>query len=57
MKQVRHENVIQLERTVMNVNFPSKNGETREVVLLELELASGGTSLALTLKPEPEPEP
>ena len=42
MQQVQHENVLQLERTVMNVPFPRENGDPREVLLLELELAPGG---------------
>ena len=42
MQQVQHENVLSLERTVTNVPFPRENGDPREVLLLELELAPGG---------------
>mmetsp|Transcript_34402 Transcript_34402/g.91073 ORF Transcript_34402/g.91073 Transcript_34402/m.91073 type:complete len:619 (+) Transcript_34402:295-2151(+) len=57
MQQVQHENVLSLERTVTNVPFPRENGDPREVLLLELELAPGGELFDYILTGGAFPEP
>eukprot|EP00619_Florenciella_sp_RCC1007_P002509 CAMPEP_0205907124 /NCGR_PEP_ID=MMETSP1325-20131115/2340_1 /ASSEMBLY_ACC=CAM_ASM_000708 /TAXON_ID=236786 /ORGANISM="Florenciella sp., Strain RCC1007" /LENGTH=607 /DNA_ID=CAMNT_0053273187 /DNA_START=82 /DNA_END=1905 /DNA_ORIENTATION=- len=57
MQQVQHENVLQLERTAMSVPFPRENGDPREVLLLELELAPGGELFDYILTGGAFPEP
>ena len=53
MQEVQHENVLQLERTVLNV----QREDGREVMLMELELAPGGELFDYILTGGAFPEP
>lgn len=42
MKALKHENVVQLKEVNWNVKYPKKNGTVKDMIMIVLELATGG---------------
>jgi 5'-AMP-activated protein kinase, catalytic alpha subunit len=56
LSSVQHPNVIGLRRVIPSINFPHEDGRPRQVLLLDLELCSGGELFDFVLSGGPFPE-
>lgn len=56
LSSIRHPNVIGLKRVIPSINFPHDDGRDRQVLILDLELCSGGELFDFVLSGGPFPE-